>query len=96
MKNKSLCIVSKLTTLIVSFSGSGWLGATTAEGENKLEQAAVVFMPSRIHRFTDLTTAVNPPVISRAAAAQSGSTAGSKVLQTSAMRGVRTANEQLH
>lgn len=43
-------------------------------------------MPSGIHRFTDLTIAVNPPVISRGTAARSGSTTGGTVFSTSAIR----------
>lgn len=86
MKNKSQCIVSKLTNLLWVSRGAGWLDATTAERENKLEPAVVVFMPSGIHRFTDLTIAVNPPVVSRGTAAQSGSTTGGKVFSTSAIR----------
>lgn len=43
-------------------------------------------MPSGMHRFTDLTIAVNPPVISRGTAARSGSTTGGTVFSTSAIR----------
>lgn len=46
----------------------------------------VVFMPSGMHRFTDLTIAVNPPVTSRGTAARSGSTTGGTVFSTSAIR----------